>query len=919
MKNSFETKLATLSRKRHAKQSLSAIVGIVAIVSVFFTAYALILPAITMTGGPNCGLEEHTHTESCYETISIPKHDELICTLEEHTHSDNCYNASGELICDIAEHVHSDECFEHIDAHEEIILRCEKAEHQHSEECYPENRENSSSKETNADVDAKETLPPEALLENSEQPDIEATEAPEKEDGPGSARESFRDVTVNLTLNKRNRVNNKRLSGAAFDIYRPANSGETGVELDGVSGRYVKVNGASAITDSNGCVTFSDLPIGTYYLVETAAPDGFILNRTPHRIELTETAAICSDDDSYISGSTGAGTGWRPAEGLVVGETYLITNNTSHALNSNDGVQYNATPVNISNNMVVGSIPDSIKWVAVNRNGSICLRNVQSGEYIWLRGHLSYYTGVNNIQDATALTYSGGKLYGGSYRFVWIDYWTCFVSVSSSSSEGTDVTLYSYSNTVDLECTVFNVPEPSSLDPDASISKYVEKLDGDDYNLHLTLNGNNFFTSDTGKLDLLFIIDTTGSMMDSMEGYQNHSNERWNAIVRSVNSLLGYVDANDIDVEYSMISFASGYTDFNDAKLEFSWTPNASAVTQRLDYLGNWLGGGTNYEAPFYELQHDTLLADSRPDAKTVILFISDGEPNAYYDAYGSPVHDGDGNIALERAINRLSVLQGIDGFCAIGVSNDTELSTLNALANAAPCSWKCAYQCNSSDELNSQLLQIIEELTLNSISNVTVVDTFSEYAQITEDSTLILTVMDGNGNTICSAESECLYGSTSAVSVNGVLPATELNDQSELVLRYDPETRQIILDFPNDYMLENGYTYMITVKIEPTPFAYSEYESHGYNSIGDHYTGETSSGQSGFRSNTEATVTYDIPRDSGITEYYPHPVIQVAESFELPITGGIGQLPFYISGSIITASVGFLLFKRKKNKKGGS
>ena len=48
MKNSFETKLATLSRKRHAKQSLSAIVGIVAIVSVFFTAYALILPAITM-------------------------------------------------------------------------------------------------------------------------------------------------------------------------------------------------------------------------------------------------------------------------------------------------------------------------------------------------------------------------------------------------------------------------------------------------------------------------------------------------------------------------------------------------------------------------------------------------------------------------------------------------------------------------------------------------------------------------------------------------------------------------------------------------------------------------------------------------------------------------------------------------------
>lgn len=54
-------------------------------VVVFCVVYALTLPAITLEGKTICGMEEHTHTEECYQD------DELVCGKEEHQHSEDCY------------------------------------------------------------------------------------------------------------------------------------------------------------------------------------------------------------------------------------------------------------------------------------------------------------------------------------------------------------------------------------------------------------------------------------------------------------------------------------------------------------------------------------------------------------------------------------------------------------------------------------------------------------------------------------------------------------------------------------------------------------------------------------------------------------------------------------------------------------
>ncbi len=55
----------------------------------------------------NCGKEEHTHSDECYEKV-------LTCTIEdeEHVHTDECYTSS--LTCTKEEHTHTEVCYEEI-------------------------------------------------------------------------------------------------------------------------------------------------------------------------------------------------------------------------------------------------------------------------------------------------------------------------------------------------------------------------------------------------------------------------------------------------------------------------------------------------------------------------------------------------------------------------------------------------------------------------------------------------------------------------------------------------------------------------------------------------------------------------------------------------------------------------------------
>ena len=93
------------ARAHQWKRRWLAAVTCMAALVVFCTVYALVMPATALEKKTYCGMEEHTHDDSCYESV-------LICGQEEgsgHVHDESCYEQ--ELTCGKTEHTHTDECY----------------------------------------------------------------------------------------------------------------------------------------------------------------------------------------------------------------------------------------------------------------------------------------------------------------------------------------------------------------------------------------------------------------------------------------------------------------------------------------------------------------------------------------------------------------------------------------------------------------------------------------------------------------------------------------------------------------------------------------------------------------------------------------------------------------------------------------
>lgn len=132
-------------RRSHWRRLLMALACVV----VFCTTYALILPAITLENpealdAPVCGLEEHIHSESCFEARPEAQHKQFHCCdgggnlvgissdLVLHTHDEQCYDPDGTLVCPLPEitaHTHDASCY-----HASLISQG----HHHTEECISE-------------------------------------------------------------------------------------------------------------------------------------------------------------------------------------------------------------------------------------------------------------------------------------------------------------------------------------------------------------------------------------------------------------------------------------------------------------------------------------------------------------------------------------------------------------------------------------------------------------------------------------------------------------------------------------------------------------------------------------------------------------------------------------------------------------
>ncbi|MCC8106946.1 MAG: SpaH/EbpB family LPXTG-anchored major pilin [Clostridiales bacterium] len=142
-------------------------------------------------------------------------------------------------------------------------------------------------------------------------------------DGSSSKTTTEEDTVITytglITIKKVSSDGNSALTGAEFDIYKVVESGTTGAttltvaadqgetdadnnEISEKTVYVVKVD--SITTGTDGTASAKGLDIGTYYAVETKAPEGYSLDDTPVKIELTEESTALTLDGNGDASST---------------------------------------------------------------------------------------------------------------------------------------------------------------------------------------------------------------------------------------------------------------------------------------------------------------------------------------------------------------------------------------------------------------------------------------------------------------------------------------------------------------------------------------------------------------------------------------------------------------------------------------
>ncbi len=402
---------------------------------------------------------------------------------------------------------------------------------------------------------------------------------------------------------------------------------------------------------------------------------------------------------------------------------------------------------------------------------------------------------------------------------------------------------------------------------DLERTKTVTKNEDGTY-LTLSVSGAVGNITNPEKVDIVFVVDASGSMGDSM----GDSGNRADAVRQAVATMVTNLEANPLlDVQYSMVHFSSGLstgTDYyQDAKKTVGWTDNGQTIIDATNrYYDNT---GTNYEAGLVEAR--SLLLDTRPDAMRYVIFLSDGVPTYHYTSAGTTAGGGSHSEQADKqdAYDQAKKLTNLNGFFSIRVGNeknaDDILQTVCDNASEGSVGANKENFKNFSAEDVESLLEIFDQIEGNITqllcTNVEVTDPLSTYVQKVEGTKEQLTVTDKDGKAV------------------NVSPKDVWSSYDDGVLK---------INFRDDYKLEKGYTYTVTMKIEPSQAAYDYYAENGkYPDTGDSGTGEYA-GRPGFYSNGDATVTYTY---NGTTQSnaYPKPVVQLEPqtlTIEKTITG---------------------------------
>ncbi|MBW3083303.1 DUF7604 domain-containing protein [Bifidobacterium phasiani] len=473
---------------------------------------------------------------------------------------------------------------------------------------------------------------------------------------------------------------------------------------------------------------------------------------------------------------------------------------------------------------------------------------------------------------------------------------------------------------------------PSSTDVTVTTGKTAVLRDNGDYDLTLSVSGDRGSSTQKAAIDVLFIVDRSGSMTPS----------RQNAVDKAVDTLISTLQSDrykdSIDARYGVVAFAgstehygNGYHDYGTDS--YGWTSSGSNTLRYIKDLD--FEGGTNYQQAIYTGKEMLANRDNsrKENATTFVIFISDGIPTYRgvdvtngtenrYSANGNGSNDNDGkNIAA--AVNEISSMN-CDYFYAIGMGDDfgqewqdgdwpwvpggyvdkKGTANLKQLANAVDATYAGDDNVYSADDedLSGAFGDITASITFFAAEDVVMSDPLSDYADIVagEDGQVMFSVKlekqnaDGSyaqvGDVQTVTSDESAQFTTTATTEGGAEKQTNFT----ITPSYDEDTKTITASLSGldgtSYELAPGYRYSISTVITPSQAAINA----GMNSDVAKQTPNTGTGthadrgETGFWSNDNenAKVTYTANGESG-SENFPKPVIRVADVPDIPAEYG--------------------------------
>ena len=419
-----------------------------------------------------------------------------------------------------------------------------------------------------------------------------------------------------------------------------------------------------------------------------------------------------------------------------------------------------------------------------------------------------------------------------------------------------------------------------SIEKQINYEKYATLRDDGTYDLTLTVAGKKGTETNKAKLDVIYVLDRSGSMKEDFDG----TSKRIAASIAITKLTKSLKQNANIDARFSIVTFSGSKGNaqkaWDDANVEVNWTTDAGTIENGSHPASN---GGTNYQAGIRTAKE--LLTSKRAGAITAVIFISDGDPTYYYNPNGSTIGNGNNggwggpdNLknCLKAAKDEIANL-GVNYFYTVGVGKASDYVNLSDLCSASGVSGAKNFDGTNTDELTKAFSTIESDILTFLCSNVSIQDVLSENVEVVKDKdgvfkSLKIVVTGKDGKTIVEGDNKVTFQ-------DGTQNVT-------LKAGYDSKTKTITLDFPAEYQLNAEYTYKVIANIDATEKAYENYRKNltdnkdenekGYKDVADAGTG-THAGEKGMytNENSEAKMTYTF-RGEEYTELYDKPVIKL-------------------------------------------